>query len=277
MITKDVLLAFSMSMVYVLTTPIPKDGGDNSTMEQIKKRAKWDNNDYVCKGFNYLIFSKLLNLEKNYGIPWRPNIRLRMHQVRISLFTQHKMNMDEAIQGSYLRIEESLRAQDSDKPKGNNVVGLQHLNGLEKAKGIGLQRILDLNFNYYLIEGTRDESKDVVFLKEAINDEMDSIMGNNTWVLADLPPGCKPLGCKWIFKRKFKYHKTADCFDINSQSDYSSDGLPPKESTIAPVITPTQGILVYSRRPKASRSVGSSSKVKNVESNTPNSTEPNQS
>ncbi|GJZ53309.1 hypothetical protein Tco_0608194 [Tanacetum coccineum] len=69
-------------------------------------------------------------------------------------FTQHKMNMDEAIQvsciidklspfwkdfkhtlkhlneelnlvelGSHLRIEESLRMQDSDKPKGNNVVG----------------------------------------------------------------------------------------------------------------------------------------------------------
>nr|GEW06062.1 hypothetical protein [Tanacetum cinerariifolium] len=40
--------------------------------------------------------------------------------------------------------------------------------------------------------------------KEAINDEMDSIMGNNTWMLADLPPGCKPFGCKWIFKRKLK-------------------------------------------------------------------------
>nr|GEW78770.1 zinc finger, CCHC-type [Tanacetum cinerariifolium] len=39
---------------------------------------------------------------------------------------------------------------------------------------------------------------------EAINDEMDSIIGNNTWVLADLPSGCKPLGCKWIFKRKLK-------------------------------------------------------------------------
>ncbi|GJY56554.1 zinc finger, CCHC-type containing protein [Tanacetum coccineum] len=59
--------------------------------------------------------------------------------------------------------------------------------------------------------------------KEAINDEMYSIMGNNTWVLADLPPGCKPQGCKWIFKRKLKYYKTADCYDINSQSDYSSD------------------------------------------------------
>ncbi|GJS51917.1 zinc finger, CCHC-type containing protein [Tanacetum coccineum] len=33
------------------------------------------------------------------------------------------------------------------------------------------------------------KSQNVAFYKEAINDEMDSIMGNNTWVLADLPSG----------------------------------------------------------------------------------------
>ena len=27
-------------------------------------------------------------------------------------------------------------------------------------------------------------------------------MQNHTWELVDLPPGSKPLGCKWIFKRK---------------------------------------------------------------------------
>ncbi|GKE07326.1 hypothetical protein Tco_1399344, partial [Tanacetum coccineum] len=40
----------SMSVVYMLTTPMPEDGGDDATVEQIKKRAKWDNDDYVCKG-----------------------------------------------------------------------------------------------------------------------------------------------------------------------------------------------------------------------------------
>ncbi|GKB02061.1 zinc finger, CCHC-type containing protein [Tanacetum coccineum] len=60
-------------------------------------------------------------------------------------------------------------------------------------------------FQLYLIEGTRDE-------KEEINDEMDSIMGNNTWVLVDLPPSCKPLGCKWIFKRKLKVDGTIEKF-----------------------------------------------------------------
>ncbi|GKC86104.1 zinc finger, CCHC-type containing protein, partial [Tanacetum coccineum] len=47
---------------------------------------------------------------------------------------------------------------------------------------------------------------------EAIDDEIGSIMENNTWVLSDLPPGCKPLGCKWIFKRKMKVDGTIDKF-----------------------------------------------------------------
>ncbi|GJW02423.1 hypothetical protein Tco_1561279, partial [Tanacetum coccineum] len=42
-------LLSNMSVVYVLTTLIPEDGGDD-TVEKIRKRAKWDNDDYVCKG-----------------------------------------------------------------------------------------------------------------------------------------------------------------------------------------------------------------------------------
>nr|GEU64337.1 retrovirus-related Pol polyprotein from transposon TNT 1-94 [Tanacetum cinerariifolium] len=68
-------LLSSISVVYVLITPLPKDGGDNPTREQVRKRAKWDNDDYVCRV------------------------------------------------GQLLRIKESLRMQDSDKPKSNNVVG----------------------------------------------------------------------------------------------------------------------------------------------------------
>ncbi|GJT84757.1 hypothetical protein Tco_1066474 [Tanacetum coccineum] len=33
-------LLSSMSVVYVLTTPIPEDGGDNPTVEQVRKKAK---------------------------------------------------------------------------------------------------------------------------------------------------------------------------------------------------------------------------------------------
>ena len=55
-------------------------------------------------------------------------------------------------------------------------------------------------------------SRDAPFWKEAIDDEMYSIVGNRTWVLTDLPPGCKTLGCQWIFKRKMKSDGTIDKF-----------------------------------------------------------------
>nr|GEV00549.1 hypothetical protein [Tanacetum cinerariifolium] len=57
----------------------------------------------------------------------------------------------------------------------------------------------------------------------------------------------------------------------------STKVVPTKETSTNSVATPTQGILVYSRRPKATRSVGSSSKVKIVESKTSNFKEPKQS
>ncbi|KAM1493880.1 hypothetical protein ACFX10_025604 [Malus domestica] len=47
-------------------------------------------------------------------------------------------------------------------------------------------------------------STEAPFWKEAIRSEMESIMQNNTWELVDLPPGNKPIGYKWIFKKKFK-------------------------------------------------------------------------
>jgi transposase InsO family protein len=46
--------------------------------------------------------------------------------------------------------------------------------------------------------------------KEAVQSEIDSIMQNHTWILTDLPEGCKPLGCKWILKRKFKADGSID-------------------------------------------------------------------
>ncbi|GKA80664.1 retrovirus-related pol polyprotein from transposon TNT 1-94 [Tanacetum coccineum] len=37
---------------------------------------------------------------------------------------------------------------------------------------------------------------------EAINDEMDSILGNQTWEIAELLKDVKPIGSKWVFKKK---------------------------------------------------------------------------
>ncbi|GKF07094.1 retrotransposon protein, putative, ty1-copia subclass [Tanacetum coccineum] len=46
--------------------------------------------------------------------------------------------------------------------------------------------------------------------KEAIKSEIDSILQNHTWELVDLLSGCKPLGYKWIFRKKRKADSTID-------------------------------------------------------------------
>ncbi|XP_070665248.1 uncharacterized protein [Malus domestica] len=55
-------------------------------------------------------------------------------------------------------------------------------------------------------------SSEVPLWKEAIKSEMESIMENITWELVDLPPGSKPIGHKWVFKKKLKADGTIDKF-----------------------------------------------------------------
>ncbi|KAL0307596.1 UNVERIFIED_CONTAM: Retrovirus-related Pol polyprotein from transposon RE1 [Sesamum angustifolium] len=80
----------------------------------------------------------------------------------------------------------------------------------KRAKTFGL------DFLTYLLENeprTINEalsSPEAPFWKEAINGEIESIMQNHTWELADLPSGSKLLGCKWILKRKYKADGSID-------------------------------------------------------------------
>ncbi|GJX16563.1 zinc finger, CCHC-type containing protein [Tanacetum coccineum] len=154
----------AMSVVYVLTTPIPKEG-ENATVDQIRRRNKWDNDDYVCRDSLKAKYMAEDASSKNFFVSNFTNYKMTdsrpvMKQYNdlfgiLGRFTQHKMNMDEAIQVSciidklppswkdfkhtlkYLKEELTLvelavicalrspsgrRIVISDKPKGNNVM-----------------------------------------------------------------------------------------------------------------------------------------------------------
>ena len=55
-----------------------------------------------------------------------------------------------------------------------------------------------------------NSTPEVPFWKEAVNSEIESILQNHTWELVDFSPSCKPLGYKWIFKRKLKAYGSID-------------------------------------------------------------------
>ncbi|KAK1441129.1 hypothetical protein QVD17_06967 [Tagetes erecta] len=48
---------------------------------------------------------------------------------------------------------------------------------------------------------SKEALKDINWVN-AMNKEMEALNRNNTWDLVDLPPGRKPIGCKWVFKIK---------------------------------------------------------------------------
>ncbi|KAJ0535497.1 putative RNA-directed DNA polymerase [Helianthus annuus] len=47
---------------------------------------------------------------------------------------------------------------------------------------------------------------------EAMNKEMEALFKNNTWVLADLPQGRKAIGCKWVYRVKYKLNGEIERF-----------------------------------------------------------------
>jgi hypothetical protein len=46
--------------------------------------------------------------------------------------------------------------------------------------------------------------------KEVVYSEMNSILSNGTWEFVERLYGCKPMGCKWVFKKKLTSNDTID-------------------------------------------------------------------
>ncbi|KAK4383429.1 Copia protein [Sesamum angolense] len=47
---------------------------------------------------------------------------------------------------------------------------------------------------------------------EAIKFELESMSSNKVWNLVDPPKGVKPVGCKWVYKRKFRVDREVSTF-----------------------------------------------------------------
>jgi hypothetical protein len=106
-----------------------------------------------------------------------------------------------------------------ETPEPKNIVADEsHENIPEKDNGIvtrkSKRRRVAKSFGddyiIYLVDDTPKtveeaySSPDADLWKEAVQSEMDSIMSNGTWEVVDRPYGCKPVICKWVFKKKLR-------------------------------------------------------------------------
>ncbi len=48
--------------------------------------------------------------------------------------------------------------------------------------------------------------------EQAIQEEYQSLMNNQTWNLAKLPTRRKPMSCEWVFRIKCKADGSVDCY-----------------------------------------------------------------
>ncbi|GJY54836.1 retrotransposon protein, putative, ty1-copia subclass, partial [Tanacetum coccineum] len=116
---------------------------------------------------------------------------------------------DEVNQEKRQRDDNDLQDERQDQPEEEEVEP-------RRSKREGIEKLFGPNFVSFMVENEPTCYRESVTSskghqwKEAIKSEIDSILQNHTWDLVDLPPGCKPLGYKWIFKKKMRADGTID-------------------------------------------------------------------
>ncbi|GKC68635.1 zinc finger, CCHC-type containing protein, partial [Tanacetum coccineum] len=128
-------LLTTLKVVYVFSTPM-LEFLEDAMLEQTRKRCKWENDDYICRGhiLNEDAFSKKFlasNFNNNKMVDSRSVMEQYHELLRIlGQFTQHGLNMDETISVS----KETLRAEESGKGKGKEIAGSSLVNMIEDGK-----------------------------------------------------------------------------------------------------------------------------------------------
>jgi len=59
----------------------------------------------------------------------------------------------------------------------------------------------------YYHEATKDEQ-----WCQAMGEEIRALEENQTWTIKDLPPGKKPINCKWVYNVKYKFDGNIERF-----------------------------------------------------------------
>ncbi|UYV77486.1 hypothetical protein LAZ67_15001230 [Cordylochernes scorpioides] len=150
-----------------------------------------------------------------------PNLNhLRIFGSKAYVYNTRRINKFEqnALEGIFVGYSQRSKAYRILFPQTNkitisrNVVFIENFDR-NSVKDINEDfNIVDLNlFNKPQIEKTNDHHNELENLPldekkewlKASEEEMKSLIENDTWTLTDLAPGKKAIGCKWIFEAKY--------------------------------------------------------------------------
>nr|GEV99279.1 putative zinc finger, CCHC-type [Tanacetum cinerariifolium] len=126
-------LLTTLKVVYVLSTPSPV-WSENETLETARKRMKWENDDYICRGpilngMSDSLFDIYQNAKSAKALWESLESKYMAEDASVTKFLE-ELNLVQL--GNHLRIEKGLRNQELDNnPKGKNQIGSSSVNKVE--------------------------------------------------------------------------------------------------------------------------------------------------
>ncbi|XP_076935490.1 uncharacterized protein LOC143602168 [Bidens hawaiensis] len=127
---------------------------------------------------------------------------------------EHENNNNPEVTSNQTPLRRSSRASTLPKKLSDFVVEGKVKYGFEKVVNYSNLSIENLSFvsslNKTVEPRTYQEAATDYNWISAMNDEMSALYRNNTWNLVDLPKDRKAIGCKWVYKIKYKANGEID-------------------------------------------------------------------
>ncbi|BBH07178.1 transposable element gene [Prunus dulcis] len=168
------------------------------------------NDVFIGKGYTKdEVFNKLKIYKNEVENQLEKKIK-RLRSDRGGEYTSNELGVFCEEHGIIHETRISKEVQISEKPSSSTTIENLESQELRRSKRARVEKNFGDDFYTFLVEGDPSTYKEAVmsvdapFWKEAINDEFQSIIQNNTWMLTNLPAGNKAIGCKWVFRKKLK-------------------------------------------------------------------------
>lgn len=182
-------------------------------------RKKWDPKSkrlilvgYQGESTNYRLFNpetKQVSTARDVIINEASVKDAEYEENKISIPINNSTERNEATVEQQINIQEERHGETSDIPTDEN----RNINDTNRSNRYSLRRRDSVKppQRYEACFTLFDEPKSFKEAitgensenwKTAIQEELDAHTKNETWTIVPLPPSCKPIGCKWVFKRK---------------------------------------------------------------------------
>ncbi|GJQ98425.1 retrovirus-related pol polyprotein from transposon TNT 1-94 [Tanacetum coccineum] len=146
------------------------------------------------RSFGCLCYSTILNNNDKFGVRSEKggtsNVEGNSRMTSDDCFT-----VEDEVASVATQIEDNVTSEGNIHMNQNGKGQSNTMGTSPELRRSTRQRVMPARFNDFVVNSS---------VRYAMNLEMEALLRNNTYILADLPPGRKAIGCKWIWKIKYK-------------------------------------------------------------------------